>query len=42
MEYILMMNERQIQFTILENPKEFSDILGINANVIAAYLDLKP
>ena len=37
-----MMNERQIQFTLLENPKELSNILGINANVIAAYLDLKP
>ena len=36
------MNERQIQFTLLENPKELSNIMGLSASVIAAYLDLKP
>lgn len=36
------MNERQIQFTLLENPKELSNIMGFNVNLKAAYLDLKP
>lgn len=37
-----MLSERQIQYTLLENSQLLAEILGLQSNLIAAYLNLSP